>query len=110
MIASRQETEEREKRVKELEELEARNLEKYKEATHLCFYKFWKYNQEANFNYFSERLRRTLMSQCVIRLEEEERANVPASPEISLATGIDGADNEVGAAVDQDAPQDPPAS
>ena len=40
LIASRQETEEMEKRVKELEELEAQNLEKYKEATHLCFYEF----------------------------------------------------------------------
>ncbi|XP_062100620.1 uncharacterized protein LOC133806547 [Humulus lupulus] len=47
------------------------------------------------------------LEKCAIFLEEEERAKVPASPEISLATGIDGVDNEAGAAVDQDAPQDP---
>ncbi|XP_062088765.1 uncharacterized protein LOC133795328 [Humulus lupulus] len=50
-----------------------------------------------------------LEKRCAIRLEEEERANIPASPEISLATRIYGADNEAGTAVDQDAPQDPPA-
>ena len=98
------------KRVQELEEAGAKELEKYKEATHLCFYEFWKHNWEANFSYLSERLRRTLMTQCTIRLEKEEKAEVPASPEISLARGIDGAGNEAGAAVDQDAPQDPPAS
>ncbi|XP_062099183.1 uncharacterized protein LOC133805096 [Humulus lupulus] len=53
LIASRQEAEELGKRVKELEEAGAKNLEKYKEATHLGFYKFWKQNQEANFNYLS---------------------------------------------------------
>ncbi|XP_062075129.1 DUF21 domain-containing protein At4g14230-like [Humulus lupulus] len=58
-----------------------------------------RHNREANFNYLSECLRQTLMSQCAIRLEEEERAKVPASPEISLATGIDGADNEADTAV-----------
>ncbi|XP_062104631.1 uncharacterized protein LOC133815865 [Humulus lupulus] len=94
LITSRHETEELEKRMKELEELEAKNME----------------NRKANFSYLSECLRRTLMSQCAIRLEEEERANVPTSLEISLATWIDGADNEAGAAVDQDAPQDPPTS
>ncbi|XP_062099927.1 uncharacterized protein LOC133805789 [Humulus lupulus] len=91
LAASRQKTEELEKHVKELEELEAKNLDKYKEATHLCSYKFWKHNRKADFSYLSDRLRQTLMSQCAIRLEEEERAKVPASPEISLATRIDGA-------------------
>ena len=44
LIASRKETKELEGRVKELEETNAKNLEKYKEATHLCFYEFWKHN------------------------------------------------------------------
>ncbi|XP_062103725.1 uncharacterized protein LOC133814831 [Humulus lupulus] len=47
--------------------------------------------------------------ECALRLEEEERAEVLASPEISLAAGIDGADIEAGTAIDQDVPQDPPA-
>ena len=49
------------------------------------------------------------MTQCALRLEEEERAKVPASPEISLAVGIDGVDTEAGTTVDQGFPQDPPA-
>ena len=49
------------------------------------------------------------MSQCAIRLEEEERAEVPASPEISLAAGIDGPDTEAGTTVDQDVPLEAPA-
>ncbi|XP_062118298.1 uncharacterized protein LOC133831909 [Humulus lupulus] len=87
LTASRKETEELERRVKELEETDAKNLE----------------------NYLSKRLRQTLMSQCTIRLEEEERVKIPASPEISLATGIDSADNEAGTVVDQNTPQNPPA-
>ncbi|XP_062093066.1 uncharacterized protein LOC133798654 [Humulus lupulus] len=50
LIASRKETEELEGRVKELEETDAKNLEKYKEATHPCFYEFWKHNQKADFS------------------------------------------------------------
>ncbi|XP_062088590.1 uncharacterized protein LOC133795156 [Humulus lupulus] len=107
LIPSRQEAEELRKRVQELEEAGAKDLEKYKEATHLCFHEFWKHNREANFSYLSERLRRTLMTQCAIRLEEEEKAGVPASPEISLAAGIDGVDAEAGPSVDQGTSQDP---
>ncbi|XP_062118615.1 uncharacterized protein LOC133832261 [Humulus lupulus] len=40
LIASRQEAEELGKRVRELKEAGARDLKKYKEATHLCFYEF----------------------------------------------------------------------
>ena len=101
LTASRQETRELEKRVQELEEDGAKNLKKYKEATHLCFYEFWKHNREANFNYLSERLKRTLMAQCAIRLKEEEKAKVPA------------ADPKAGPSADQGTPpnpQDPPAS
>ncbi|XP_062089123.1 uncharacterized protein LOC133795681 [Humulus lupulus] len=88
LIASRQEAEELSKRVQQLKEAGAKNLERYKEATHLCFYEFWKHNREANFSYLSERLRTTLMAQCAIRLEEEGKAEVPASPEISLTLAI----------------------
>ena len=49
------------------------------------------------------------MTQCAIRLEEEEKAKVPASPEISLAGGIDGADAEAGPSADQGTPSNPPA-
>ncbi|XP_062113928.1 peptidyl serine alpha-galactosyltransferase-like [Humulus lupulus] len=44
---------------------------------------------------------------CAIRLEEEEKAKVPASPEISLAGGIDGADTEAGPSADQGTPPNP---
>ncbi|XP_062085602.1 uncharacterized protein LOC133791699 [Humulus lupulus] len=58
------------------------------------------HNRGANFNYLSEHLRRTEIARCTARLEEEEKANIHASPEISLATGIDGAKNEAGTTVD----------
>ncbi|XP_062075656.1 uncharacterized protein LOC133779755 [Humulus lupulus] len=110
LIVSRKETEELEVRVKELEETNVRNFEKYREATYLCFYEFRKHNRGENFNDLSERLRRTKIAWYTAHLEEEERATIPTSPEISLAMGIDGAENEVGTTVDQDIPQDPPAS
>ncbi|XP_062114388.1 uncharacterized protein LOC133825471 [Humulus lupulus] len=50
LTARKKETEELEGRVKELEETNAKNMEKYREATHLCFYKFWKHNQKADFS------------------------------------------------------------
>ncbi|XP_062118320.1 uncharacterized protein LOC133831934 [Humulus lupulus] len=50
------------------------------------------------------------LERCLAHLEEEERARVPASPEISLSMGIDGIDKEIGASVDQQTPQDPPVS
>ena len=90
-----------EKRVQELKEEGAKNLKKYKEATLLCFYDFWKHNREANINYLSERLQRTLMAQCATRLKAEERtkAKTPA------------ADAAAGPPADQSAPnpEDPPA-
>ncbi|XP_062104060.1 uncharacterized protein LOC133815219 [Humulus lupulus] len=109
LIASRKETEELEGRVKELEETNASNLERYRGATFHCFYEFWKHNRGTNFNYLSERLRQTEIDRCTARPEEEERANILAFPEISLATGIEGAENEVGTTVDQENPEDPHA-
>ena len=79
-------------------------------ATVKCFYDFWKHNQEANFSYLPERTRHSEIARCVARLAKEERAKIPALPEISLATGVEGAGNEATTVVDQDTPQDPPAS
>ncbi|XP_062089443.1 uncharacterized protein LOC133795976 [Humulus lupulus] len=110
LIESRQEFDKLEARIKDLEKANARNLERYKGTTSKCFYDFWKHNQGANFSYLSERMRQTEIARCIARLEEEERAKTPASPEISLAIGIEGVDNEFEAAVDQENPQDPPAS
>ncbi|XP_062119013.1 uncharacterized protein LOC133832721 [Humulus lupulus] len=63
-----------------------------------------------DFSYLPERARQVEIAPCVARLAEEERARVPALPEISLETGMDGADNDAIDVVDQDTPQDPPAS
>ncbi|XP_062118844.1 uncharacterized protein LOC133832526 [Humulus lupulus] len=101
LIISRKETEGLEEHFKELKETNASNLERYKGATFNCFYVFWKHNREADFSYLFERLRQSQINRCLAQLEEEERAKVPASPEISLATGIDGMEEEVGASVDQ---------
>ncbi|XP_062089309.1 uncharacterized protein LOC133795868 [Humulus lupulus] len=110
LVISRKETEGLEERVKELEEINASNFERYKGATFNCFYPFWKHNREVDFSYLSERLRQSPINKYLARFEEEERAEVPASPEISLATGIDGVEEEIGASVDQQTPQDPPAA
>ncbi|XP_062111486.1 uncharacterized protein LOC133822984 [Humulus lupulus] len=110
LVISRKEAVGLEERVKELEETNASNLERYKGATFNCFYVFWKHNREADFSYLSERLRQSQIDRCLARLEEEERAKMPASPEISLATGIDGIEEEVEAFVDQQTPQNPPTS
>ncbi|XP_062118962.1 actin cytoskeleton-regulatory complex protein PAN1-like [Humulus lupulus] len=110
LIESRQEADKLEARIKDLEKANANNLERYKGATSKCFYDFWKHNQGANFSYLPERMRQTEIAQCVARLAEEEKVKIPASPEISLATGIEGVDNEAEAAVDQENPQDPLAS
>ncbi|XP_062103864.1 uncharacterized protein LOC133814981 [Humulus lupulus] len=110
LVISRKETERLEERVKELEETNASNLDRYKGATFRCFYTFWKHNREVDFSYLSERMRQTEINRCLARLEEEERASVPASPEIYLATGIDGVDEEIGASVNQQTPQDPSTS
>ncbi|XP_062074977.1 uncharacterized protein LOC133778984 [Humulus lupulus] len=110
LVISRKEIEGLEERIKELEETNASNLERYKGATFKCLYMFWKNNRGADFSYLSERMRQSEINRCLARLEEEERTKVPASPEISLATSIDGVDKEIGASVDQQIPQDPPAS
>ncbi|XP_062086298.1 uncharacterized protein LOC133792410 [Humulus lupulus] len=110
LIESMQEAEKLEARITELEKTNASNLERYKGATSKCFYDFWKHNQGADFSYLSERMRQTEIAQCVAHLEEEQRAKTTASPEISLATGVEGAEDEAKAAVDQEHPQDPPVS
>ncbi|XP_062075320.1 uncharacterized protein LOC133779365 [Humulus lupulus] len=110
LIISIKETEGLEERIKELEDTNASNLERYKGATFNCFYAFWKHNREADFSYLFDRLRQSEINRCLACLEEEERAKIPASPEISLATGIDGVEEEIGASVDQQTPQDPPVS
>ena len=109
LVASRQETTTLEGRIEELEKANAKNLERYKSATLRCFYDFWKHNQGANFDYLPENARDAELARCAAQLAEEERSRVPASPEISLAAGMDGADNEAAGVVDQNLPQDPPA-
>ncbi|XP_062080428.1 uncharacterized protein LOC133785190 [Humulus lupulus] len=80
LAASRQENTTLEGQIEELEKANASNLKRNAELT-----------------------------RCAARLAEEERARIPASLEISLATGMDGADNEAADVVDQSPPQDPPA-
>ena len=94
LIASRQETRDLEGRVKDLEKNNATNLERYKNATLRCFYDFWKHNQGANFEYLPENAREAELARCAAQLAEEEGSRVPASPEISLAAGMEGADNK----------------
>ncbi|XP_062119117.1 uncharacterized protein LOC133832850 [Humulus lupulus] len=110
LIASRQETKTLEGRIKKLEKANASNLERYKNTTSKCFCNFWKHNQGAKFNYLPECARQAELACCSASSQaEEERARVLASPEISLATGMDGAENETADVVDQSPPQDPPA-
>ncbi|XP_062089318.1 uncharacterized protein LOC133795874 [Humulus lupulus] len=110
LIESRQEAENLEAWINNLEKANTSNLERNKGATSKCFYDFWKHNQGANFSYLPERMRQTEIARCVARLAEEEREKIPASPEISLATGVEGTNNEAEAAADQENPQDPHAS
>ncbi|XP_062079942.1 uncharacterized protein LOC133784668 [Humulus lupulus] len=63
-----------EERIQELEEDGAGNLEKYKEATFLSFYDFWKHNQGAKIVYLAENLQQSLMAECTARFEAEKRA------------------------------------
>ncbi|XP_062119920.1 uncharacterized protein LOC133834347 [Humulus lupulus] len=46
-------------------------------------------DKEANFSYILERTRHAEIAQRVARLAEEERARILASPEISLAAGVE---------------------
>ncbi|XP_062080353.1 uncharacterized protein LOC133785114 [Humulus lupulus] len=110
LIASRKETEGLEGRIKELEKTNDSNLERYKGATSNYFYTFWKHNCEADFSYLSERMSETKIKWSLAHLEEEERAKIPASPEISLAMSIDGVEEEAATSVDQQTPHDPPAA
>ncbi|XP_062114022.1 uncharacterized protein LOC133825039 [Humulus lupulus] len=94
LVISRKETERLEECIKELKETNANNLEKYKGATFKCFYMFWKNNRGENFSYLPDCMRQFELNRCLACLEEEDRAKVPASPKISLATGIDGVGEE----------------
>ncbi|XP_062103452.1 uncharacterized protein LOC133814520 [Humulus lupulus] len=99
LATNRKETAELEKRVKLLEETNVSDLERFKGAAFNCFYMFWKNNREANFDYLPERMKQAEMEKCVACLEEEEK--VQASPEISLAMGIDGIDEDTGTSINQ---------
>ncbi|XP_062094018.1 uncharacterized protein LOC133800056 [Humulus lupulus] len=70
----RKRVKELEERIQELEEDGARNMEKYKEATFLSFYDFWKHNQGAKIDYLAENLQQSLMAECTARFEAEKRA------------------------------------
>ncbi|XP_062109602.1 uncharacterized protein LOC133821135 [Humulus lupulus] len=107
LATSRQDNKTLEGRIEELEKANASNLERYKNATLRCFYDFLKQNQGATFEYLPENARDAELARCAARLAEEERARIPTSPEISLATGIDGAENEAADVVYQGPPQDP---
>ncbi|XP_062114931.1 uncharacterized protein LOC133828881 [Humulus lupulus] len=91
------------KETADLEEANARNLEEYEGAVFECFYMFWKCNPNADFSYLPDHIREAELARCVARLEEEK---TQGSPEISLATGVEGVQEDIGAAIDQQ-PQEP---
>ncbi|XP_062100976.1 uncharacterized protein LOC133806895 [Humulus lupulus] len=90
----------------EVKKLQEENLVKDRSIVIL---KSQKHNQSANFGYLPEDARKAELACCAARLAAEERARVPASPEISLATGMDGGEAAEDT-VNQNAPQDPPAA
>ena len=95
--------------MEQLKLTNAKDLERYKNATLRCFYDFWKHNQGADFSYLPEDARNAELARCTARLAaEEERARVPASPNIQPAAGAEGGE-ATGDIVDQSANQDPPA-
>ena len=53
---------------------------------------FWKSNPGENFDYLPEHMKQAEVAKCAARLEEERKAK--ESPEISLATGIKGAEED----------------
>ncbi|XP_062119084.1 uncharacterized protein LOC133832806 [Humulus lupulus] len=108
LAISRKETAELEERVKLLEETNASDLEWFKGATFNYFYMFWKNNREANFDYLPERIKQDELAKCIAHRKEEEK--VQASPEISLAMGIDGISEDAGTSIDHQPQQDPPAA
>ncbi|XP_062093620.1 protein IQ-DOMAIN 19-like [Humulus lupulus] len=109
LVASIKEAIGLEERVKLLEETNSQNLERFREATFNCFYLFWKNNKEANFDYLPKKMRQVELAKCAARQEEERNAqNASDSPEISLAIGIEGAEEDAGTSVDQQSQQDPP--
>ncbi|XP_062113147.1 uncharacterized protein LOC133824287 [Humulus lupulus] len=97
--------------VEQLRETEEKNaklgeeLKQHKEALAKATEKS---NPEANFDYLPKHMKQAELAKCIALLEEEEKAQ--GSPEISLATGIEGVDEDVGASVNQQPKQDPPAT
>ncbi|XP_062094108.1 uncharacterized protein LOC133800164 [Humulus lupulus] len=108
LVISRKETTEQEERVKQLKKTNARDLERFKGAAFNCFYMLWKSNPEAKFDYFPEHMKQAKLAKCITRLEEEEKTQ--GSLEISLATGIEGIEEDAKTTVDQQPQQDPPAA
>ena len=71
---------------------------------------FWKCNPNADFSYLPDHIKEAELARCAARLEEEK---AQGSPEISLATGIEGANEDARVTVDQlpqKPQQDPPAT
>ncbi|XP_062075547.1 uncharacterized protein LOC133779624 [Humulus lupulus] len=110
--------EEKAKLAKQLEEKQ-RSMDKareqrdqFKESNRFNFHAAQQLEEDlgANFDYLPENARDAELAHCATQLAEEERSRVPASPEISLATGMDGADNEAVGIIDQGPTQDPPAT
>ncbi|XP_062100353.1 uncharacterized protein LOC133806246 [Humulus lupulus] len=79
------------------------------EQSHARESKLMKELQATEASYLLEDARTAELARCAARLAAEERARVPATPEISLATWMDGGEAAEDA-VEQNAPQDPPAA
>ncbi|XP_062085880.1 actin cytoskeleton-regulatory complex protein PAN1-like [Humulus lupulus] len=66
-------------------------------------------NPEANFDYLPEQMRQAKLAKCAACQEEERNAqNASDSSKMSLATSIDGVEEDAGTSVDQQSQQDPP--
>ncbi|XP_062077442.1 uncharacterized protein LOC133782220 [Humulus lupulus] len=92
------------KEVADLEEANTRNLEKYEGAAFQCFYIIWKSNPMDDFTYLPNPIREAELAKCAACLEKGEKAQ--GSPEISLAIGIEGVNEDAGATVFEQ-PQEP---
>ena len=80
-----------EKKSKEIDilvEENAAKLEIYKGIVFECFYKFWKSNQDANFDYLPEVIRVENIAQCQERLAEDQAAAVAANDALNQKVEI----------------------
>ncbi|XP_062103808.1 uncharacterized protein LOC133814922 [Humulus lupulus] len=88
--------------------------EKYKEASVLNFKEASKLQNDlekqprGKLCYLPEHMKQAMLENCTAHLEEERKAQ--ESPEISLATGIEGVEEDDGTTVDQQPQQDSPAA